>query len=119
MSKRKRISIPIEDDSSHNISPSQKKHYTSMGYKPYLARSGKVKWLNDEQQVYEKIKYAHTHHSHAVKKAQRHTYHRRRHNKSIVRFIKKNWLLLLVGLLLILVIIFAPQIVNWAANLKG
>jgi hypothetical protein len=102
MHKRtKRASLPLESDGSHDIPNSQKKHYEMLGYKPYLSYKGKIKWLSFEQHIYEKIKYAHSKHSHVVKKG--HRYGRRRSNifVRLFRLIANNWLFILVFLLLI------------------
>lgn len=56
--KPKRASTPIDTEQDSEISESQKRHYAQLGYKPYISHTGKIKWLSDDQHVYEQIKYA-------------------------------------------------------------
>lgn len=55
--KSKHAGTLIEDWNSIDLPESQKEHYAKLGYKPYMAYGGKVKWLSFDQHVYEKIKY--------------------------------------------------------------
>jgi hypothetical protein len=117
MHKRKHASTPIEEDSSHNISDSQKKHYSNLGFKPYRSYSGKVKWLSFEQHVYEKIKYAHARHSHAIRKGHRYNYRKVNYYRLTTRFIKRNWFILLILFLFLLFLIFYQQIIAYLSDL--
>ncbi len=110
--KKRHASLPIESDESQDISESQKKHYTRLGYKPYLSYRGKVKWLSDEQHIYEKIKYAHKRHNYRTKRVHHGRHRKRSIYKNLIRTLKKHWLILLIVFAVILLLIFNQEVIG-------
>lgn len=118
MRKRARhASTPIDNENDHEISSSQKQHFTKFGYKPYLSYRGKVKWLSYEQHIYEKIKYAQKH-GIPKKRISRIGQHRKQKwYKYIYRNMLANWLLIGVIVVVILILLFYDPIISFLSKI--
>jgi hypothetical protein len=117
MHKRpKHASTPIDNENDHEISDSQKKHFTKLGYKPYLSYRGKVKWLSYEQHIYEKIKYTHKKRAFDTASTRPRGYRRQKWYKLIYRIIIHNWLLLMIVLFVIVFLMYYNSIISFISN---
>ena len=97
MPKRQKYNnIPLEPENMSNVSNSQLKHYSKLGYKPYLSHGGKIKWLSFEQHTYETIKNTGKKNVFTFKSFKPKRYQPIRFTKILVKFIAYNWIFLLI-----------------------
>lgn len=113
--KHSAIVQELDLDKVEGYTIAQKKYYTSLGCKPYLAENGKVKWLRPDQhslRINANLK------KHNAKRLFSHRTvqytHKHRHRPSFIKFIKRNWfftLLLIIILLAVMYLLLNPQII--------
>jgi hypothetical protein len=108
--RHKQASKPITENDDKEISESQKKHYSRMGYRPYLSNGGKIKWLNFEQHVYEKIKYAKKRSIFPFRRFPARKTRPHRYLRLVGKFVADNWVLLLVLFSVVLSLVYINQI---------
>lgn len=118
MRKRARhASTPIDNENDHEISDSQKQHFTRMGYKPYLSYRGKVKWLSYEQHIYEKIKYAQKHKLSKARISRVGQHRKQKWYKYLYRLIMRNWLLFSVVAFVVLLLLFYNPVISFLSGI--
>ncbi|MFO8144466.1 MAG: hypothetical protein R6T89_01865 [Candidatus Syntrophosphaera sp.] len=83
----------LDPDSLEGVSELQKKHYKSLGYKPYRLQDGRIKWLTESQLVY---KTAVRRHRLDFKVIRSKKPRMRRKHKKFLSFIRNNWLILVL-----------------------
>lgn len=115
--KSKQASKPIASEDSQEVSESQKKHYSKLGYKPYLSHSGKIKWLSFEQHTYEMIKYNKPKSFFPSKRRRPKGPKVIKLSRMWLRSLLSNWFLILVLLCIIYLIINLQPIMFYLANL--
>jgi hypothetical protein len=95
----------LDPDSLEGVSELQKKHYLSLGYKPYILQNGRTKWLTDAQRVYKATVSRHRLVNKKVKSKGSTKRKRRRHDR-FSSYIRDNWLWLsLVAISIIAIIV--------------
>lgn len=95
----------LDPDTLEGISELQKKHYLSLGYKPYKLQNGRTKWLTDAQRVYKATVSRHRLENKMVKSKGSMKRKRRKHSR-FSSFIRDNWLWLsLVAISVIAIIV--------------
>jgi hypothetical protein len=107
----------VEYESDVDISEAQKKHFSKLGYKPYMSNQGKIKWLTFEQQLYQRLKH--------VKKSpfpRKHKYlpqkrKRARRRFTLARMLLDNWVLVLIGFLILFIVTYYDKLVNIVTKL--
>jgi hypothetical protein len=118
MRKRARhASTPIYNENDHEISDSQKQHFTRMGYKPYLSYRGKVKWLSFEQHIYEKIKYAPKQRPSRTRTTILGKHRKQKWYRHLYRAFLNNWLLLSVLAFVIGILLFYDPILTFLSRI--
>ena len=115
--KDKHASTLIENDAGHDISDSQKKHFSKLGYKPYMSYRGKIKWLNYEQQLYERIKYAKKNPLTRTRKYRPHKRRRVRRRSPMLRLFTDNWILIVIVIGILFFLLNYGAIVNFVTKL--
>lgn len=104
MSKRKYIVVQeLDPDDVSDIADAQKRHYISLGYKPFLMADGRTKWLTDTQRAVRESKAKHPFSlrrlfKHAPASRRRKRRHRSDFSKLILA--NKGFILLLFGILI-------------------
>ncbi len=116
--KAKQASIPIEFVDSKEISESQKKHYSKLGYKPYLSHGGKIKWLSFEQHAYEMIKYNNKKKLFSIKNIHVHGTKAARFYRDMLKSIIRNWLLIIILLGIAVLLLNLKPIMLVISNLN-
>ena len=116
--KSKHASTPIDNEDDHDISESQKKHFSRFGYKPYLSYKGKIKWLSYEQHVYEKIKFAQKKSNIPSK-----IYHPRKHRrgkfyKAFLKIIHNNFIFIIILFLILIFLLNYRIIITFLSELN-
>ncbi|MCD4829790.1 MAG: hypothetical protein K8R90_10220 [Candidatus Cloacimonetes bacterium] len=53
----------LDPDEVHDLPNEQKEYMQKMGFKPYLSRSGRVKWIKPEQHGYKRLQASASGHS--------------------------------------------------------
>jgi hypothetical protein len=114
--KAKRASLPLDSVDVDNISESQKKHYSKLGYKPYLSHCGKIKWLSFEQHAYELIKYNEKKKKLSLKRLYSRSHHFTRTLNGLYKSIFRNWITIVLILLILVVLINIKMILTFVAN---
>lgn len=108
--KHKQASKPMYDNNLEKVSDSQNKHYSKMGYKPFISEGGKIKWQSFEQHAYEVIKYANRNRSNIISTIITGSNRTSRFIKSLYRTIRYNWLFFLLVIAAILMILFSTKL---------
>jgi len=116
--KSKHASTPIENVNDHDISESQKKHFSKFGYKPYLSYKGKIKWLSFEQHVYEKIKFTHKNKNLPSKVYKPKRHRKSRPLKTLIKFIYGNYVLIIILLILLAFLYSYNAIIAFISNIR-
>ncbi len=111
--KAKHAGKLIEDWSTIDLPDSQKEHYARLGYKPYLCSGGKVKWLSFDQHIYEKIKYDDRKKIAPFKNLRPSLQKQLRVAKRLFRAFLRNWFLLFLAALIVLIYFYYESILNW------
>jgi hypothetical protein len=116
--KAKKVSQPIQNEESLDLSDSQKLHYANLGYKPYLSHSGKVKWLSDDQHAFEIIKYANRNKKLTLNKIHLQNRKTAKQFRGLLKILKHNWFLLLLLLIGIYILFHLTPIMTTLSNLN-
>lgn len=115
MAKRHDIILQeLDPEAVEGFTSAQKQYYGSLGFKPYLNSSGRVKWLRPEQ------------HSLKINAAYRRNFlqrllkpnsvqipGRRKHKPTLLKFIRHNWLFILIVIVIAIAVLYLlgnPQI---------
>lgn len=104
--KSKHAGTPIEDWDSIDLPESQKEHYAKLGYKPYMAYGGKIKWLSFDQHVYETIKYDDRKRKAPLKNLRPSLKKQFRVVRKVFRVFLRNWFLLVLVVMIILIYVY-------------
>lgn len=98
MSKNKYLVVQeLDPESVNGISELHKKHYLSLGYKPYMMGDGRIRWLTDAQRVYRATQGKHFAKFKIGREKSTNIGRRRRKRRNrLLAFIRDNWLILLL-----------------------
>lgn len=114
--KPKRASAPIDTELEAEISESQKRHYAKLGYKPYISHTGKIKWLSDDQHIYEQIKYTPQKKFKLFKSKKKPKPNLIRNSRVWLRALADNWMFILILLGIIFLLVKIDDIINFLTN---
>ncbi|MFO7659368.1 MAG: hypothetical protein R6V77_00475, partial [Candidatus Cloacimonadaceae bacterium] len=89
-----------------DLPESQKEHYAKMGYKPYMANGGKIKWLSFDQHVYEIIRYDDRKRVAPLKNLRTSLKKQYRAVRKVFRAMLRNWFLIVLAAMIILIFIY-------------
>lgn len=109
--KRHMIVKELDPESVTGYSENEKKHYVSLGYRPYLLEDGTIKWLTAAQRAYREMRYAPRR---SLKRLfnkntrPKNVRYKKRRGRSVKNFFREHWLflLLLVSTALVIFLIF-------------
>lgn len=116
--RKKQAGEPVDVDTISDVSEARKASLTSQGFKPYRTDNGKIKWLNDDQYLYKRIKQDEPKRTFKSYKPYRGHRKMRSPVKMMFRILLDNWVFVLVLLCILGVVIFINPIVSFLNSIN-
>jgi hypothetical protein len=119
MPRRKKQAGELVDlETISDVSEARKVSLTNQGYRPYRTDSGKIKWLNDDQYLYKRIKEDEPKRTFKSYKPYRGHRKMRSPFKMMFRILLDNWVFVVVLLGILGVVIYINPIISFLDSIN-